>query len=525
MPMFMQKINVNRAVKSKEITLPSPIMGLNKRDSLAAMPPMFAVEMDNFIPLDNKVELRPGYSTYYEFADKGNKVWSLIPYRLPSYNHLFATYDGKLYDITSTASVTEMGVSLTNNYCQYVQYKNYLYIMNGLDTPLAFYVDSNGDGHIGTWGFSGTGLNAARIIAGAVSKEFLWFIEKGTLKAWYSDTAGNISGTLNAFDLSQISKAGGELVAIANWTIDGGTGIDDFTAFITSEGEVLVYAGANPNDASNWELKGSYKISKPIGYRCTMPYQGDIVIICQDGYFPMGKALAQANAGDSLVAFSDNIRGLVIERTSMNKDRQGWQPILYTKKGYGIFNVPVSEQFEQHVINVNTGAWCRFTNIRAMCWVNFDDNIYFGSDDGIYQFDNGYSDNGVEIEGTVEQAFNDMGEPYLKRFSLINPRTASSAPYKLAIYTNVDYRKRKVGYATTVGYSNGTKWNTKKWSSAANPTGATWATNQADVVNSQWIMNSSAGVKASVVFKTKTKGIIIDWFDTGLRYESGTGIL
>jgi hypothetical protein len=256
-----------------------------------------------------------------------------------------------------------------------------------------------------------------------------------------------------------------------------------------------------------------------------MPYQGDIVIICQDGYFPMGKALAAANAGDSLVAFSDNIRGLVIDRTSMNKDKRGWQPILYTKKGYGIFNVPVSEQFEQHVINVNTGAWCRFTNIRALVWVNFDDNIYFGSDDGIYQFDNGYSDNGVEIEGNVEQAFNDMGEPYLKRFSLINPRTASSAPYQLAIYTNVDYRKRNVGYATTVGYSNGTKWNTKKWSSADNPTGAFWATNSADDVRSQWIMNSSAGVKASVVFKTKTRGIKIDWFDTGLRYETGSGIL
>ena len=166
--------------------------------------------------------------------------------------------------------------------------------MNGMDAPKVFYIDANGDEHISGWGFTGENLNEARIIAGAVSKEFLWFIEKGTLKVWYTETAGNIAGTLLSFDLSQISKFGGELVAVANWTIDGGTGIDDLTAFITSEGEVLVYAGSNPNDAESWELKGSYKISKPIGYRCTMPYQGDIVIICQDGYFPMGKALASA---------------------------------------------------------------------------------------------------------------------------------------------------------------------------------------------------------------------------------------
>ena len=524
--MYMRPKNVNRAVKSREITLPSPIQGLNRRDSLSAMAPMFAVTMDNYIPLDSKVELRPGYSVYYEFATKKAKVWSLIPYRLPDYNRFFATYDGKLYDITSPNDVAQVNdVALTDTYCQYVQYKNYLYIMNGMDTPKVFYIDNNGDEHISNWDFSAENLNAARIIAGAVSKEFLWFIEKGTLKVWYTETAGNISGKLLSFDLSQISKFGGELVAVANWTIDGGTGIDDLTAFITSEGEVLVYAGANPNDAESWELKGSYKISKPIGYRCTMPYQGDIVIICQDGYFPMGKALASANAGDSLVAFSDNIRGLVIERTSKNKSKRGWQPILYTKKGYGIFNVPVSEQFEQHVINVNTGAWCRFTGIRAFCWAIFDDNIYFGSDSGIYRFDDGYSDNGVEIEGEIEQAYNDMGVPYLKKFSLINPRTASSTPYDLAIYTNVDYRKRDVGYATTVGFSNGTKWNSKKWSTVSDLSGAKWATNQAEVINSQWIMNSSVGVKASVVFKTKTKGIIVDWYETGLRYETGTGIL
>ena len=397
--------------------------------------------------------------------------------------------------------------------------------ITGGNRVIFLWVDNNGDEHIGDWGFSGTGLNDKRIIAGAVSKEFVWFIEKGSMKAWYPATAGNISGTLNAFDLSQISKFGGELVAICNWTIDGGTGIDDLTAFITSEGEVLVYGGTNPNDADNWTLKGSYKISKPIGYRCTMPFQGDIVIICQDGYFPMGKALADANAGNSLIAFSDNIRGLVIERTSKNKDKQGWQPILYTKKGYGIFNVPVSQQFEQHVINVNSGAWCRFTNIRAFCWCMFDDKLYFGSDNEIFLFDDGYSDNGVEIEGEVEQAYNDMGEPYVKKFTLLNPRTASSAPYQLAIYTNVDYGQRKVGYATTIGQSSGTKWNTKLWSSQANPTGATWATNSADIVNSQWIMNSSVGNKASVVFKTKTKGILIDWYDTGIRYESGSGIL
>jgi hypothetical protein len=47
----------------------------------------------------------------------------------------------------------------------------------------------------------------------------------------------------------------------------------------------------------------------------------------------MSKALAAANSGQSAIAFSDTIRGLVLERTAANKDKEGWQGIIYTKRG------------------------------------------------------------------------------------------------------------------------------------------------------------------------------------------------
>ena len=514
-----------RTANSKEVTLPAPIMGLNKKDPISAMGPLFAIEMDNYIPLDGKLELRPGYSLYASFQKSGLKVKSLAAYQYPQHNKFFAFYDNKMWDVTTEGTLTDMEILLSTSSCQTIQYKNYLYVLNGLDTPKIFYVDANGDEHVGNWGFSNENLQNSRIISGAVSKEFLWFIEKNTLKVWYAAEAGNVSGGLYAFDLAQVAKCGGELVAVANWTIDGGTGLDDLTVFISSEGEVFVYSGINPNDANGWTLKGVYKISKPIGYKCVVPYRGDLVIICQDGYFPLSKALIAGNAGDSSVAFSDNIRGLVIDRTASNKDKEGWQGIIYHKKGYAIFNVPVAEQFEQHVINISTGAWCRFTNIRAFCWCEFNDAMYFGSEDAIYRFDSGNDDNGALIEGVVEQAFNDFGCPNLKRFSLLNPRTASSAPYNLSIYTNTDYHKRNVNYAVTIGFSNGVKWNSKLWSFSSNLNGTRWNISQTSKINAQWMMNSSIGVKASVVFKTKTQGVDIHWYDTGIRYELGTGIV
>lgn len=256
-----------------------------------------------------------------------------------------------------------------------------------------------------------------------------------------------------------------------------------------------------------------------------MPYQGDVVVISEDGYIPLSKSLALNNSGQSTVAFSDIIRGLVLDRTLNNKDRDGWQSLIYTKKGYALFNVPTSQQFEQHVVNINSGAWCRFTNIRSFCWGLYNGDLYFGSDDAIYKFDDGYSDNGAPIEGKIEQAYNNLGTDNLKKIQLLNPHTRSSAGYRLTIYTNMDYAERNVNYSATVGDFGTTKWNEAKWSSSANPIGTKWGSLQAKKIRSQWIANSSTGFKASIVFKTKTKGNIIEWFDTGVRYELGNGIL
>jgi hypothetical protein len=62
------------------------------------------------------------------------------------------------------------------------------------------------------------------------------------------------------------------------------------------------------------------------------------------------------------------------------------------------------------------------------------------------------------------------------------------------------------------------------WATEANQI-TYWATDAVSEIQSQWIMCSAVGVKASIVFKTKTKGVLIDWFETGVRYEVGSGIV
>lgn len=513
---------INRNNRSVNYTLPAPVGGLNARDSLDTMSPTDAIVLDNYIPGDTNLFLRRGYSVYVKNDKRFLTLASYSKYNEPRF---IGIADGKAYNISSKKNVTQYeGISFTDSRCQTVQYKDRLFFFNGVDTPKVFYVDDGGEDVFADWGFTADGLTAAKIIAGAVSKQFLWFVERGSMKVWYAAEAGNISGELNAFDLSQVARCGGHIMAVCCWTQDGGRGIDDLTVFLTSEGEALVYSGSNPNSAENWELKGSYKIPKPIGYRCALQYQGDIVLITEDGYLPLSRVLPLNQTGASSVAFSDKIRGLVLDRTATNKNKDGWQGIIYPKGGYAVFNVPVSRNFEQHVINLNTGAWCRFTNIKAYCWELFEGRLYFGSDYGVYLFDDGYSDGGNHIYGEVQQAFCDLGFSGLKKIQLLNPRTKSSAKYALVIYTNMDFEERKVSYAENVGSVGITKWDEAPWSCLANQIGTKWQTLKGSI-RSQWIANSATGFKASIVFKTKTRGNLIEWFDTGVRYERASGIL
>ena len=511
---------INRNNASSNYILPSPIGGLNARDSLDSMEITDAIVMDNYLPSENKVVLRKGYISY---VNLGSRISSLIEYRKPGSDRFFACGSGKIWDISNKEKIKEVGSDFSHNYWQYVQFKDRLILVNGYDNPQVFHISDDGD----TWqeaSFEGINLQNFKLVNVTVSKQRLFFVEKGSLNAWYSQGVGEVQGTLVKFDLSSIFRKGGELLTIASWTQDAGHGVDDLTVFITSEGEVAVYGGNDPGDASDWSLRGVYQISKPIGYRCAMQYQGDIVIISEDGYLPMSKALSIDKANSSQVSFSDKIRGLVLERTRQSKDKQGWQSIIYSRGGYAIFNVPVSQQFEQHVVNVNNGAWCRFTGIRSFCWGTFLSRLYFGSDEGVFLFDEGYSDNGVHIYGLVEQAYSDFGNPNLKRIQLINPRTKSSTQYALVVYTNMDFSSQNYNYAENIGADGSYKWQKTPWSSLSNPIGSKWATLKGQI-RSQWIGNSATGFKASVVFKTKTKGNLIEWFDTGVRYEQGCSIM
>ena len=130
------------------------------------------------------------------------------------------------------------------------------------------------------------------------------------------------------FPLGQEFLRGGRLVAIYTWTIDGGNGPNDYLVFITSEGEVALYTGIDPNDATAFTKVGTFYVAAPLGDRCFLRYGSDVLILTENGAFALSTVLS-AIAADRSKSISDRISQAFAYATSSFRTNLGWEAIVH----------------------------------------------------------------------------------------------------------------------------------------------------------------------------------------------------
>lgn len=416
--------------------------------------------MDNWLPRTSDIVLRGGSSNWVT-GITGN-VESLMEYGGLTGKKLFAAANNAIYNVTASGAVGAADLSsLTNNRWQHAMMAtsggNFLIIANGADSVRSY------DGT--NWATpSITGATSSTFIHVNSHKARLWFVRTATLKAYYLPI-NSIAGAASEFDLGPLAKMGGTLMAMATWTMDGGSGPDDLAVFITSEGEVIVYHGTDPSSAFNWALVGVFRVGRPIGRRCFFKVGSDLVIITEQGFFPLSKALIAGQTSQN-IAISDKISGAVATATKSYGGNYGWQALLYPKGTMGIFNIPTVDgsQSHQYVINTITGSWCRFTGMNAVCWSLFNNDLYFGTATKVCKADTGTSDLGSNIVGDVKPAFNYFGRRgKLKRFTMVRPIFTAGATVMPSVGMNIDFEDKQVTAAAGSNSSSGSPWDTSPW--------------------------------------------------------------
>ncbi|MGI9499788.1 MAG: hypothetical protein ACR2P3_07105 [Geminicoccaceae bacterium] len=485
----------------------APIGGWNARDALDNMPPEDAVCLDNWYPGFGSITLRKGFT---EFADTvgAGAVETLATLQVGSVNKFLAASSTNVYDISSGGTASSLAGSFTSGRWQTAVMDSKIGLVNGADAPQTY------DGTtFGAMTVSGT--TVAELIGVNVFKSRSYFWKAASASFWYSavDTLG---GVLTEFPLGNLGGIGGNLQQMITWTVDGGSGVDDLAVFIMTTGDVIIYQGSDPGDASDWALIGVYKIGAPIGIRGAAKVAGDAIITTVDGYVQLSSALnlGRTAARDNI---SDKIINAVLEQTASTGSSFGWQLFHYPAGRRLMFNYPKSTtaQFAQHVVNLETGAWSRFAGMNASSWGLFNDLPYFGGAGGkVYRADTGTADDGANIDSDARQAYSYLRmKGVRKQLTQIRILLESegSLPIRVTVDTDFGLRNRS-GEVVTIGSGEaGSPWDTSPWDTTP------WASGP--IVRQATLSRGDIGDAFSVRLRTSTNNRAISWNATNMIYR------
>lgn len=503
--------------------LPAPVGGWNARDPLARMDPRDAITLDNWFPRVTDCSIRGGCANHVTGMAARAKTLAVYTPGTPASNKMFASTASGVYDATTAGAVGVAVAARTEGYHVWFQMSvsggHYLMMFNGTDKPL--YYDGT------TWTAVDaastpalTGVTTTSLIGGCTYKRRLFLLEKDKLNFWYL-AADAVGGALTQFLLGPLCLRGGYTMACMNWSFDGGSGPDDYLAFVTSEGEVLVFTGTNPSSATDWLLKGVYYVGKPLGRRCMQKFGGDLVVITQNGAFPLSQALLSSSI-DYKLALTNKIDSAFGDAAMLYGAQQGWEGCLYPAQNAVIFNVPQSTNYgtmNQYVMNTITKAWCKFSGWNASCFVEFNKEIYFADETVIAKawIEGTRADYGANIIADAQTAYTNFGTADKKHVLMFMPMLLVDGALSFSVGIAVDFQQLPALSTATYNVVAGAVWDSATWDSGY------WAAGLE--IQKDWQSpRSVVGEYVSALLRVPTNALEVQWAANDYLFEMGGAI-
>lgn len=484
----------------------APIGGLNTRDTFDNMPAKDARTLLNWVPDYGGLTVRKGYAAHGTGVGSGN-VTTIAEFNNGTTQKLIAFTATEAYNATTAGAAALLKTGLSSNgYWDWVNMNGSIAFTDGVNVPQTY------DGT--TWGnltISGSGITVANIIGIQTFKgrSFVW--EDNSADFWYS-AALALGGSMVKFGLSTIgavASSGGKITAIETWTVDGGSGEDDFFVVIMSTGQVIVYAGTDPSDATKWALIGVYNMGKPTGRDTFINESGDLMGLMGGDYKRITANTLRTGESpkeeSKMVGAADTAHGLY-------GSNAGW--IAVRNKRFAVFNVPVSTSiFEQHVLNIATQAWTKFDSWNARSFGIYDGDIYFGGGAGeVYKAFSGDNDNGSGISWDGETAWDNLGSFNIKKMVGIRPVLTSQGDLSLGIGIAFDFGVAAATQQVTQG-SLGASWDTSSWDTTS------WAAESSPQTSVRGA--SGSGITISARLRGTTKDQTVRWYRTDYLWLPG----
>lgn len=494
------------------LAFPGPVAGLKLFDDVGAIPDGGALVLNNWVVQSDVTRARAG--SEQRNTGLGGEVRALMTYTAGATQRLFAVANGNMFDASAPGAVGAAmvtGLAAANwSSVQFATAGGVFLIAAALGNTRRIY-----DGTSWATTPAITGVTATNLSQVWSHANRLFFVESGTLNAWYL-AVDAVGGVATRWPLGGIFNLGGSLVAGATWTNDAGSsGLRSTCVFISSEGEVAVYDGADP---VSWTLQGVYRVAKPLGINCFMKTGGDLAILTEDGMFAMSQVISLDRAALINQSVSKDVRPIWRAYVAAT-DKARWQITRRDAAGYAIVSFPGTPQTPaiQLVANLQSGAWSTFSGWSPTCMAAFGDDLVFGTADGrIIWGERGGSDLGAPYTMSYIGPYRRSpdGSAFGAKMMRATLRVAGTGSAQVAAL--FDYVNRLPNAPSVSLASVNAKWNSGvKWNS-----GAKWGGGKRTIRSWQSVSGFGSAVAPCVQYTvSQIAAPLIDLVSTDLQVE------
>ena len=464
----------------------APLKGIDVSQPLAGGDPLTAVQCENLIPRVFGLQLRKGYKRWC--SNMGGGIPTLMDY-VPATGEtqMFAASDNtNVYDITNTldSSLTPP-LAFTASGAEFEGEYSWINFTTNAGVHYLVAVSAGA----GMWVYDGT--TWTQVIEGTgpleidgvdplvfdyvmIFKSRLWFIEKDSTRAWYLPV-GQVAGTAAMFDFGSLMAHGGSLQVLTNWTMDGGQGMDDSLVGISSEGDVLIYQGIDPDEAATFQMVGRWFIGRvPVGRRFCTGYAQDLAILSERGLCFLSELMrGQGFFANAITA--QNINAQLALDVSARLSSRYWCVRFLPHEQLIVINVPRTSFGDyQWAYEVNNKAFCTLYGMPMLTVENLNGRTYFGDTEGNawLAFDgnaDGTVDDvpGKDLSGVLLTTFQPMGEGVrVKRFLMIRPSFTSRSPPAVQAKLNANWNFSMPAGAPPYINAGNSLWDSGRWDTA-----------------------------------------------------------
>jgi hypothetical protein len=472
-----------------------PLKGLSRFAQLNEADPLLASILTNWVVLQDRISLRPGYGQVGAIAD-GRAISTMIPFYGVGQKFIVAAGDG-LFNATGT----RIGTAVYGS--DQWQWTSFADLSQKKWTAMV-----NGHGNITMWdGTSGSlpsrhadaieipeadpnGFHEVEVVIAqaktgeeissyAAPPTFdptsfdkilshanrLWMADSHDLIVYYApiQTNGTDTMTLGMLPLNAYFRRGGIIKSLQTWTLDGGAGLNSMLVIFTSNGEAAIYSGVDP--ATDFKLVGVYRFDSPMAPGATVNYGGELYVLISTGFVPMSTLLKAEE--DNLGTSDQNIIQEFIDVSQTFRDAYGWSVIVNSQTNHAICNMPIGNgKYQQLVRFMPNAVWSKWADIPARCWAWLGNHAYFSTENGkIYQTGTEYLDDaGTPINVDVRFAWSSFKSVNKKQFKLMRLYMMSDSLPKPFVDVEVDYvTEPPTNLPDVATVAVAANWNTASW--------------------------------------------------------------